>query len=139
MASDFYRYFKENMDALGLPAPNSLYSSALTAYQTARKYIAFVAKFGTKVTVAEMIGAGIAEERYLVLDTMAVSYYVGAVIGSIGIATQRCAMGGTSIADVLMVATKKGIHPPYLHSVLLRNPGIVPKARRGTARFSGPR
>lgn len=51
----------------------------------------------------------------------------------------RCAMGGTTISDILWVATHKGIHPPYLHSTLIRYPRITPKARRGVTNFSGPR
>lgn len=29
--SDFYKYFQENMDALGLPAPESLFGTASAA------------------------------------------------------------------------------------------------------------
>src|SRR5471032_2146824 len=129
MASNFYKYFKENMDRLNLPAPYSLYGSALVAIGTAKGFMRFVKEFGTKVTVREAIGAGVAGEQLTIIETMAASYYVGAVIGSIGVALQRCAMGGTSMADVLLAVTNKGIRPPYLHSVLIRYPRIIPKPR----------
>ena len=33
--SEFYRYFKENMEALGLPAPESLFGSVTMAVESA--------------------------------------------------------------------------------------------------------
>ncbi|MCF7535509.1 hypothetical protein [Pseudomonas petrae] len=33
--SEFYRYFRENMDALGLAAPETLFANATTALATA--------------------------------------------------------------------------------------------------------
>ncbi|AXE21842.1 hypothetical protein DR864_28645 (plasmid) [Runella rosea] len=35
MAKSFFEYFKENMDALGLPAPNSLFATQAAATSTA--------------------------------------------------------------------------------------------------------
>lgn len=35
MASDFYMYFKENMEALGLPAPETLYGNLQLALANA--------------------------------------------------------------------------------------------------------
>lgn len=139
MASNFYKYFKENMEAIGLAAPASLFDSAGKALATAKTYMDFVKKFGTKVTVSEAIGAGVMEEQMTVAGAMYASYYVGAVIGSICVALQRSAMGGTTIADILWVANQKGVHPTYLHSTLVRYPRILPKARRGATNFSGPR
>jgi len=47
--SDFYEYFKENMDALGLPAPSSLFGNAQLATATAATLIGLVEKFGKRV------------------------------------------------------------------------------------------
>jgi len=56
--SDFYKYFKENMEALGLPAPESLFGNAQLAIGTASTLVALVERLGKKVTVMELIGAG---------------------------------------------------------------------------------
>ena len=107
MASNFYKYFKENMEAMGLSAPASLFDSAGKALATVKTYMDFVKKFGTKVTVREAIGAGVMEEQMAVAGAVYASYYTGAVIGSICVAIQRCAMGGTTIADILWWLIRK--------------------------------
>lgn len=56
--SKFYEYFKENMEALGLPAPESLYGNLATATATASTLLSQMDKFGKTVTVGEVIGAG---------------------------------------------------------------------------------
>ncbi|WP_295996199.1 hypothetical protein [Rugamonas sp.] len=139
MASTFYKYFKENMEATGLSAPASLFEAQGKAISTAKTYVEFIEQFGYKVTVREAIAAGIMEEKMAIAGMAYLSFYTGAVIGSIGVAPQRCAMGGTTISDILWVATRKGIHPPYLHSTLIQYPRILPKVRNGVTNFSGPR
>lgn len=136
--SKFPDYFKENMDALGLPAPASLYSSAVTALATIRRFKAFVTKYGKKVTVKELIKAGIVDEQLEVIELMVFSAYLGCLIGSACVALQRCAMGGTTIADIIWMATKHNINPPYLRSTLMRNRRILPQGR-GEKNFVGPR
>lgn len=61
--SDFYKYFKENMDVLNLPAPENLYGSVATAQASISGMLVYIDKFGTRVTVLEMIGAGTNLER----------------------------------------------------------------------------
>lgn len=46
--SSFYSYFKENMEALGLPAPESLYGTAATALATLSTLNTLFEKFGRK-------------------------------------------------------------------------------------------
>jgi hypothetical protein len=55
--SEFYRYFKENMDALGLAAPETLFANATTALATATALATQIDKFGSRVTVLEVVGA----------------------------------------------------------------------------------
>lgn len=139
MASDFYKYFKENMEAIGLPVPpESLYGTAILALGTIRQYKTFIKKYGKRVTVREAFKAGLMIEQIEVVETALLSYYVGAIIGSVCVALQRCAMGGTTIADIVWRATKHDINPPYLRSTLMRNPRILPQGR-GAKNFVGPR
>lgn len=122
--SDFYKYFKENMDALGLPAPESLYGNAQLALSSAGTLVGILERFGKRVTVMEMIGAGIKGEKLAMIAGMSAAYYVGAVIGSIAVATGRSLAGGMSIADVLLNAQMNQLHRPWLPSVLIRHPEI---------------
>ena len=127
--SDFYKYFKENMDALGLPAPDSLFGNAQLAIGTASTLVGLVERLGKKVTVMELIGAGIRSEKLIVIGAMSASYYVGAVIGSIAVATGRSLSGGTSLADVLLSAQMNHLHRPWLPAVMVRHPEIYKRRR----------
>jgi hypothetical protein len=122
--SDFYKYFKENMAALNLPAPESLFGSAQAALGTATAMITYIDKFGPKVTVGELIGAGTRLEGLTTVGVCLATYYVGAVIGSLAVATGRCLGNGASLGDVLFVAAKYGFSRPWLAPILQRCPGI---------------
>jgi hypothetical protein len=122
--SDFYKYFKENMDALGLPAPESLFGSSQAALGTITAMLTFADKFGPRVTVLEMIGAGTNLERLATAGSCYVAYYAGGAIGSLAVATGRTLAGGTSLGDVLFEASRLGFKRPWLTSLLHRMPGI---------------
>lgn len=122
--SDFYKYFKENMDALGLPAPESLFGNVQLALSSAGTLVALIDRFGKRVTITELIGAGLRAEKLAVLGAMSASFYVGAVIGSIAVATGHTLAGGTSIADVLLDAQMNHLHRAWLPGVLVRHPAI---------------
>ncbi len=123
--SDFYKYFKENMEDLGLTAPpESLFGTQQLAISTISAIIAFIDKFGTKVTVVEMAGAGTRLEQLALFGALGASYYAGAAIGSLAVASGRTLAGGTSLADVLFEASKWGFGRPWLTSLFHRRPGI---------------
>ena len=129
--SDFYKYFKENMDGLGLPAPESLFGTLQAAVANAAILVGYVDKFGTRVTVGEAVGAATKLERLTAIASLTAAFYVGAVIGSIAVATGRSLSGGTSIADVLMAANEHRLNRPWLAPTLaihpaLRGKGTVP-------------
>ncbi|WP_460597939.1 hypothetical protein [Geomonas sp. Red276] len=114
MSSTFYRYFKQNMDALNLPAPESLFQTLQAAVSNATIFMAFVDRFGTRVTVGELIGAGTGLEGLATIGACSAAYYVGAVIGSIAVATGRTMAGGVTIADVLSTADLFNLHRSWL-------------------------
>jgi hypothetical protein len=132
--SEFYKYFKENMEGLGLtPPPESLYGTQALAISTISAILAYIDKFGTKVTVMEMIGAGTKLEKLTVVGSLGAAYYAGAVIGSLAVATGRTLSGGTSLADVLLEASRWKLKRPWLTSLLLRMPGLYdPKVSNRT-------
>ncbi|WP_343729381.1 hypothetical protein [Duganella sp.] len=124
MASDFYKYFKDNMDGLGLDCPESLFATKGTAVNTAVTILSAIQQHGTKVTVAELIGAGTGLEKLIYLGALRASFYVGAVIGSIAVATGRSLAGGISLSDVLIAARSNNLHRAWLPGVLMHGPGI---------------
>lgn len=120
----FFDYFKENMRAMGWPTPEELYGNLGLASATVKELIQVVEKYGTKVTVKEMIIAGKLSERYKFVETVVVSYYAGCVIGSLLIALQRCLCKGKTLADLVSAANVEGLYTGWLYDVLLRYPGI---------------
>jgi hypothetical protein len=120
----FYDYFKENMDGLGLPAPETLFGTLQVAVGNATVILSQIDKFGRAVTLREVIGAGTRMERLGVIGALSASFYVGAVIGSIAVATGRSLSGGTSISDVIFTAQKYRIYRPWLFSALHRYPRL---------------
>lgn len=123
--SDFYKYFKENMDGLGLPTPENLFGTSQSAVSTASTLLGLIDRFGKDKSVAELLSAGAKGGKLAVLSTINASFYAGAVIGSIAVATGRNLAGGTSLADVLLEAQRKHLHRPWLASLLVRHPKIL--------------
>ncbi len=122
--SEFYKYFKENMEALGLPAPNSLFGTLQTAIATASTILSQIDKYGPRVTIRDLAKGATRLEQLTYLGSVCAAFYVGAVIGSIAVATGRSLAGGTSIVDVLFVATRHDLNRSWLLSVLQRWPAI---------------
>ena len=126
--SAFYTYFKENMDGLGLPAPETLFATAQQTVATVAIFIAHIDKFGRAITVREMIAAGTRLEKLGVVAALSASYYVGAVIGSLAVALGRTLGRGTSLADVLYTANVYRVGRPWLAGTLLQEPTIYKAA-----------
>jgi hypothetical protein len=120
--SDFYKYFRENMEALGLPAPGSIYGNAILATSTLKTIVDTVDKFGTKVTVRELLVAGVRAERLSFTASMSASYYAGAVVGSLAVATGRVLGHGTSLSDVLMTLSRYRLRKRWLVMQIYRGP-----------------
>lgn len=121
--SDFYKYFHENMNSLGLPAPESLFGTLQLALGNATVLMTQIDKFGPRVTLGEL-GAATKLEALGVAAACSAAFYVGAVIGSIAVATGRSLSGGTTMADVLFSANQHGLYRPWLTETLQRYPGI---------------
>lgn len=130
--SEFYMYFKENMDGLGLPAPETLFGTVQAAIANAMVILSQIDKFGKAVTIAELIGAGTKIERLATIGACSAAFYVGAVIGSIAVATGRTLSGGTSITDVFFTVSQHNLNRPWLVTQFQRYPGLYD--RRSIAR-----
>ncbi len=102
--SDFHRYFKENMEALGLPAPDSLFGTLQSSLTTVTVLLASIDKFGKTATIADLIGAGTRLEKLGMIGTLSAAFYAGACIRSLAVATGTSMSGGATVADVLLYA-----------------------------------
>ena len=122
--SPFYAYFRENMEGMGLPAPETLFGTLQAAVANATVILSQVDKFGKAVTLGDLLGAGTRLEGLGVVAGCSAAFYVGAVIGSIAVATGRSLSGGSSLADVLAVANRHDLNRPWLTEVMHRWPGI---------------
>lgn len=112
------------MSALGLPAPESLFGSVQSTVGTVTVLLGVIDKFGPRVTLAEVIGAGTKLEKLGVVAACSTAFYAGAVIGSLAVATGRCLGNGSSPGDVLVLAAKWGFKRPWLAVLLHRLPGM---------------
>lgn len=120
----FYSYFKENMDGLGLPAPETLFGSLQLAVTNTAIFLGHIDKFGRFITVREMIVAGTRLERLGTIGSLSAAFYVGAVVGSIAVVTDRSLSGGISLSDVLLTANRHRINRPWLIPTVRRFPQI---------------
>ncbi len=117
----FGEYFTENMNALGLPAPNSLFGMTATAIGTIKTLSDLIIKFGPAVTLLEVLktaptlAIGASELSTVGSATLA-SFYFGACIGSLAVATGQVTSGGYSITDLFASASSIGIrHTQWMH------------------------
>jgi hypothetical protein len=128
----FYYYFKENMNALGLPAPESLFGNVASAAANTTAIVAAVEKFGSGVTISELVGAGTLSEGLIVVGGCTAAFYVGACIGSLAVATGKYFSGGLSIGDLFACAKENGIPTSsWLQKTYLRNPELYDTKMRG--------
>lgn len=137
--STFYTYFKENMESLGLPAPETLFSTLQAAVANAAILLSHIDKYGKAITIGELIGAGTKLEKLGVAASLAASFYVGAVIGSIAVASGRTLAGGTSLADVLLVANQYQLNRSWLAGTLTSAPRIYQRSSTAVSSAIGIR
>ena len=84
----FSKAFQDNMRALRLDAPMSLFSSLQTAVGTFTTMLTALKALGPDATVSELVGATTTLEKLGAVGAMAASYYVGATLGSLIVATE---------------------------------------------------
>ena len=108
----FYQAFKENMDALGLQVPTSLFSTQQQALLTIGEIAGAIRTFGSRLTSAELIGAGMVSEWLSVAGAFYASWYVGGAIGSLMVASHHsltCSNGADASKAAFDFMAKKGV------------------------------
>jgi len=135
----FYGYFKESMNSLGLPAPDSLFGSLTAATLNISALLKLVEKFGTRATLGEVVATNpegvlsvaLAQEVLTVAAGVTAAYYVGACIGALAYATGQYssdklwASNGYTVGQLVNRAMAHGIKiPQEMSAVLAENPRL---------------
>ena len=127
---DFKKYFKENMNELGLKVPSGLFDSSKKAIETAGLILGTLKLLGKGATMAEVAGATIALEKLAVLSALSASYYVGAVIGSIAVASGRSLGCGYRISDMITLLENNNLKFNNWNSFYMMHPEILDKGHK---------
>lgn len=120
------------MRELGLPAPADMFGTLATALSTIGSINAAVEKFGARITVRELIGAGLRSEQLMAAGALSASFYLGATVGSLAVATGRSLSGGVSLADVFLAMDEHDIRSPVAVQMLRQNPRLYGNSRAPT-------
>ncbi len=142
-------HFMENMGALGLQTPSSLFDTAKTTLLTIGPIIGAVEKFGTTATLGELVTGAtqvtVASEVIIASAGVLASAYGGAVVGSAFVASVysvKCDIsratpvpkGQTGMksrfnaSDVIEFAKRNEVYAPWMEDLFRRQPEIIDPA-----------
>lgn len=122
--SKWFRYFKENMDALGAPCPLSLFATAQTAAGTAMVIMGQIDKYGPTMPLSVIAGVGTAYEMLGVAGAGLASLYVGSIFGSIMVANGKCMADAVTESGVISYIRKQGASRGWLTQLIKDNPAL---------------
>lgn len=134
-SGDFRRYFNENMQALGLPVPSSLFDTYQTAVATATTLVGALKTLGKGATMAELLGATVGLEKLAVAASVGAAAYTGAVVGSIAVASGRSLGCGSRLSDFLLFAHQNRLYFDGLAVLVQHNPQVFDPSRSPRAAF----
>jgi hypothetical protein len=80
---DFATNFKACMSTMGMAAPAELFGTYEKALASAALIATAVEKFGTAVTIAELVGAGLLSEVFLAIGACGAAAYLGVCGGCV--------------------------------------------------------
>ncbi len=128
-SGDFNKYFTENMNALGLEVPSGLFASYDKALTTVTALASALHTLGKGATMAELVGATVGVEQLMVVGAVGGTFYVGACVGSLAVASGRSISCGNSISDLFMLIA---LHPELQfddwNGFFARNPEVLNRA-----------
>jgi hypothetical protein len=90
---DFATNFKACMSTMGMPAPTELFGTYEKALASAALIAAAAEKFGTGVTIAELVGAGLLSEVFLAIGACGAAAYLGICGGCVITAGKESLIG----------------------------------------------
>lgn len=130
----FVHHFEENMKALGLPAPTTIYTSSVAIIAAVKSMSDIIGTYGRSASLTQLAMratwgfalSGVVSRVAGIVLALRASYYVGACIGSAAVATRKSmGCGTTTVADVMNWARKNGIYESWIEGELLSNPQIL--------------
>ncbi|MFN3881815.1 MAG: hypothetical protein ACK4L8_10340 [Nitrincola lacisaponensis] len=124
-SGDFKKYFNENMKELGLPVPQTLFDSYSAAIANTGLILEAIRTLGKDATMGEVIKATTGLEKLKVAAAIGASYYVGAVIGSIAIASGRSLGCGYRISDLFVFLDQNNLKFKDWNKFYVKNPEIM--------------
>lgn len=92
--SSFSEAFQANMTALHMPVPTTLFATLQTAVASVSTMMGALKTLGPDAKVAELFGATTKLEVATVVGAILGSVYLGAVIGSLMVATDAASANG---------------------------------------------
>lgn len=106
---NFAAYWRENMDALGLPVPSHMFSTGSAILGSLTALYGAADKYGSKAPLSAILRASTLA-RLHVTGAVTAAYYIGASTGSAAVASGRVLGCGTSLADALWWGRQIGLY-----------------------------
>ncbi|NYH16460.1 hypothetical protein [Paraburkholderia bryophila] len=129
VCGDFGKAFEQNMNALGLPAPSNLFGTIQAATSNVATMLVALKTLGPGATIAELIGATTALELLSVVGALSASFYAGACVGSLIVASNtamKCTSRATVAATLQTWAGRNGLVIPHSMLVFIqRHPEVL--------------
>ena len=107
---DFKKYFNQNMAGLNMPAPADFVGNYNTALANAIVIVETMQNLVTAATMGMVVGATTGLEKLKVIALMTASVYMGAVIGSLAVASGRVLGCGSSLADFFVFVNQNRLN-----------------------------
>ena len=127
------------MNALGMPAPSSVFSSYEKAVGTINTLLVVLEMLGKNATMREIAKATTKLEKLKVAAAFGAAGYAGACIGSRAVAIGRYAACGATIADTLLEMRqnlRNSSVPSWMPSFLTRHPEITDTKHPGRLAYA---
>lgn len=127
-AAGFYPAFKANMEAIGLSAPTSLFSTQEKAISTISQLASLIKTMGMKVTIRELVVAGTVTEKLAAAGAYYAAFYLGGAIGSLAVAADgyyACKAGPSAaqrLHRAMILVGGAAIMP--MHGFLMTHPEV---------------
>jgi hypothetical protein len=131
----WHAYFTENMEALGLDVPKSWYGKGTQIVATLAALVALSEKFGSRVTIGELLSAGTKGELLLVAGSGYASWYLGAAVGSAAVASGRYIGCGTQMIDILGYAGRNQLLTPAITRRLMVHSEIYDSSKKNRRHY----
>lgn len=124
----FGTFIDENMASLGLPMPSTTFETigSMTAIATSMAEIIEIN--GTSINLYQALSKINSAKKTLSISAgITASYYLGALIGSMAVATGRCLSGGVTMSEAIWAAREMGIFASWLDVEYIKHPELLRK------------